>query len=101
MLKRSHSVLGVKDVRCRRVVHYDDVAQLSAESTQVFDVVSSVEHAGFPKESRPKYSPLVQEVGHRVSVLKQRFTGSPGKRHDLHYNLLSINKANRTDSSVL
>lgn len=68
----AHSVLRVEDVGRWRVVQYDDVTQLSAQPTQVFHVVSSVEHAGFPKEPRPKHSPLVQQVSHGVSVLRHR-----------------------------
>lgn len=106
----AHSVLGVEDVGGGRVVHYDDVTQLSAEATQVFDIVSSVEHTGFTKKSHPKYTPLVQQVSHRVSVLQNRRERSKVYKFNRVagwccntkscHIAISKNRANRTGSSA-
>lgn len=60
----------MEDIGGRGVVHNDDFAQLPAQSAEVFDVVSSVEHAGFPEEPCPEHSPLVQKVRHGVCILQ-------------------------------
>lgn len=60
----------MENVGCRGVVHNDDVPELSPEPTKVFNIVPSVENAGFPEESCPKHTPLVQQVCHRVGILK-------------------------------
>lgn len=65
----TYSVLRVEDVRGGRVVHYDDFAELSAQSAEVFDVVPSVEHAGFPEEARTEHTPLIEQICHGVSIL--------------------------------
>ncbi len=64
----------MENVGSRGVVHNDDVPELSPEPTKVFNIVPSVENAGFPEESRPKHTPLVQQVSHRVSILKHTQT---------------------------
>lgn len=56
-------------VRGRWVVYNDNFAELSAQSAEVFDIVSSVENTGFPEEPGSEHAPLVQQVGHGVSVL--------------------------------
>ena len=68
----TYSIFRVEDVGSGRVVHYDDIVQLPPEPAEVFDVVSSVKHAGFPEEPCPEHSPLVQKVSHRVSVLQRK-----------------------------
>lgn len=62
-------VLGVEDVGGRRVVYDDDFAELSAQSAEVFDVVSPVENTGFPEEPGTKNPPLVQQIRYRVGIL--------------------------------
>lgn len=64
----------MENIGSRRVVHNDDVPELSPEPTKVFDIVPSVENAGFPEESCPKHTPLVQQVSHRVGILKHTQT---------------------------
>lgn len=64
----------MENVGSRGVVHNDDVPELSPEPTKIFNIVPSVENAGFPEESRPKHTPLVQQVSHRVSILKHTQT---------------------------
>lgn len=68
--RATYSVLGVEDVGGRRVVDDDDFAELPAQSAEVFDVVSPVENAGFPEEPGAEHPPLVQQVGHRVGILR-------------------------------
>lgn len=68
----TYSVLGVEDVGGRRVVDDDDFSELPAQSAEVFDVVSPVENAGFPEEPGAEHPPLVQQVGHRVGILRAR-----------------------------
>lgn len=60
----------MEDVGGRWVVYNDDFAEFSAQPAEVFDIVSSVENTGFPEEPGAKHPPLVQQVCHRVSVLK-------------------------------
>lgn len=64
-----NSIFRMENVGSRGVVHDDDVPELSPEPTKIFNIVPSVENAGFPEESRPKHTPLVQQVSHRVSIL--------------------------------
>lgn len=59
----------MEDVRGRRVVHDDDSAELPAQSAEVFDVVSTVENAGFPEEPGAEHPPLVQQVRHGIGIL--------------------------------
>lgn len=65
----TYCILRVEDVRGRRVVDDDDSTELPAQSAEVFDVVSSVENAGFPEEPSAEHPPLVQQVGHGISIL--------------------------------
>lgn len=65
----TYCVLRVEDVRGRRVVDDDDSAELPAQSAEVFDVVSSVENAGFPEEPGAEHPPLVQQVCHGIGIL--------------------------------
>jgi len=69
VVKRTHGIFWVENVRGGRIVDDDDVAELSSQPTEVFDVVPSVEDAGFSKESLSEDAPLVQQVGHGVRVL--------------------------------
>lgn len=64
----------MENVGSRGVVHNDDVPELSPEPTKVFNIVPSVENAGLPEESHPKHAPLVQQVSHRISILKHTQT---------------------------
>lgn len=56
----TYGVLRVEDVRGGRVVHYDHFAELSAEPAEVFNIVPSVEHAGFSEEASTKHTPLIE-----------------------------------------
>ena len=76
----THSIFWVENVRGGWIVNNDDIAELSSEPAEVFDVVSSVKNAGFSKESRSEHTPLVKKVCHRVCILprsqhKQRKVG--------------------------
>lgn len=64
----------MENVRSRRVVDNDDVAELPSEPAEVFDIVPSVENAGFSEEPRSKNPPLVQQVCHRISILEKPST---------------------------
>ena len=59
----------MKDVGGGRVVDDDDFVELSAEATEVLDVVAAVEDARLAEEARVEHVPLVQQVRHRVGVL--------------------------------
>ena len=60
----------MKDVGGGRVVDDDDFVELSAEATEVLDVVAAVEDARLAEEARVEHVPLVQQVRHRVGVLR-------------------------------
>lgn len=64
-------ILGVEDVRGRRIVHDDDFAQLPTKATQVFHVVPAMENTGFSEESGPEHTPAIKQVSHRICVLGQ------------------------------
>lgn len=64
----------MEDVGGRWVVYDDDFTELSAQPAEVFDIVSSVENTWFPEKPGAKHPPLVQQVCHRVSVLKPENT---------------------------
>lgn len=71
--KITHSVVGMEDVRGRRVVDYDDLVQVPAKATEILDIISSVEDAGLPEEAAAEGSPLVQEVRDRVGILHRQY----------------------------
>ena len=90
----------MEDVGGRRVVHDGHPAQVPPEPLQVFDVVASVEDAGLAEQTGPEHAPLVQKVGHRVSVLRGRSghylsLGHYGSLDGSDQNLLSTGKASR------
>ena len=60
----------MKDVGGGRVVDDDDFVELSAEATEVLDVVAAVEDARLAEEARVEHVPLVQQVRHGVGVLR-------------------------------
>lgn len=64
----------MENVRSGRIVDNDDVAELAPEPAEVFDVVPSVENAGFSEEPCSKDPPLVEQVCHRVSILGEPST---------------------------
>lgn len=59
----------MENVGGRRIVHNDDVVELSSQPAEVFDVVPSVKDAGLPEEPRSENPPLVQEVCYGVCIL--------------------------------
>ena len=61
----------MKNVGSWRIVDNDDFLQITAESTEVLDVVSSVEDARFAEQARPEDVPFVQEIGDRIRVLRK------------------------------
>lgn len=61
----------MENIGGRRIVHNDDIVELSPQPAEVFDVVPSVKHAGFSEEPRSKHTPLVQQVCHGVCVLSE------------------------------
>lgn len=65
----THRIIGVEDVRGRRVVQDQGFAQISAQAAQVFDVAALVEHTRFPEQSGPKHAALIQQVCHWVGIL--------------------------------
>ena len=68
---KTHSILWVENVRGGWIVNNDDVAELSSQPAEVFDIVSSVKNAGFSKKSCSEHTPLVQQVCHRVCILSK------------------------------
>lgn len=62
----------MENVRGGWIVDNDDVAELSSQPAEVFDVVPSVKNAGFSKESLSKHTPLIQQVCHRVGILSMK-----------------------------
>lgn len=68
----TYCILGMEDVRGRRIVHNDHFAQLPAQATQVFHIVPTMEDTGFSEEPGPEHAPAVQQVSHGVCVLKSR-----------------------------
>lgn len=64
-----HRVVRVEDVGGGGVVHDDDLVQVATQTTQVLDVVASVEDAGLPEEAAAESAPLIQEVGDGVCIL--------------------------------
>lgn len=50
----------MEDVRCRRIIYYNNFTQLTAQSTQILHVIASVENTGFSKEPCPEHTPAIQ-----------------------------------------
>lgn len=67
----THCVVRVEDVGGRGVVHDDDFVEVTAQTTQVLDVISPVEDTGLPEEATAESAPLVQQVRDGVSVLQR------------------------------
>lgn len=65
----------MKDVGGRRVVHDDDLVQVTTQATQVLHIVSSMKDTGLSEEATAEGAPFVQEVRHRVSVLQKSDMG--------------------------
>lgn len=55
----TYCILGVEDVRGRRIVHNDHFAQLPSKATQVFHVVPTMENTRFSEEPCPEHPPAV------------------------------------------
>lgn len=71
VVEKTHSILWVENVRGGRIVNNYDVAELSSQAAEVFNVIPSVKNAGFSKEPCTKHTPLVQQVCHRVRILSK------------------------------
>ena len=62
----------MEDVRSGRVVNNNDSLKLTSKSTEVLDVVPAMEDARLAKQTRAKYTPLIEQVSYRIGVLGQR-----------------------------
>lgn len=61
--------MWVKDVGGGRVVQYQGLVQVSAQSAKIFDIAALVEHTRLSEQTGAEHAALVQQVCHRVSVL--------------------------------
>lgn len=68
----AYCIVRMEDVRCWRVVDDDDFVEVSSQTTQIFNIVPFVEDTGLPEETAPEGSPFVQQVRHRVCILKEK-----------------------------
>lgn len=56
----TYCIFRMEDVRCRRIIYYNNFTQLTSQSTQILHVVSSVENTGFSEEPCPEHTPAIQ-----------------------------------------
>ena len=70
--KNTYCIFRMEDVRCRRIIYYNNFTQLTSQSTQILHIISSVENTGFSKEPCPEHTPAIQQVGYWVCILKNR-----------------------------
>lgn len=56
----TYCIFRMEDVRCRRIIYYNNFTQLTAQSTQILHVIPSVENTGFSKEPCPEHTPAIQ-----------------------------------------
>lgn len=47
--KSTYCIFRMEDVRCRRIIHYDNFTQLTSQPTQILHVIAPVENTGFSK----------------------------------------------------
>uniref|UniRef100_A0A8D8R138 Uncharacterized protein n=1 Tax=Cacopsylla melanoneura TaxID=428564 RepID=A0A8D8R138_9HEMI len=69
----------MEDIRGRAIVHNDHLVQVSPQLVQVLHVVAAMKHAGLAKQTCPKHTPPVQEVGYRICV----FSKTSGEQYTL------------------
>lgn len=55
-----------------RVVHNDDLAEVTAQSAQVLDIVAAVKDTGLSEEAAAERAPLVQQVRDGIGVLPRK-----------------------------
>ena len=67
-----YSIIRVEDVGRWGVVYNDDFVEVPAQPTQVFNIVSLVEHAGLPEETVSEGTPFIQQVGDWIGILAQK-----------------------------
>lgn len=72
----------MENVRGGWIVNNDNVAELSAQTAEVFNIVPPVKNTGFSEEPCSKHAPLVQQVCHRVSILS-----SHKNKKQLHFHV--------------
>lgn len=70
--KKTYCIFRMEDVRCRRIIYYNNFTQLTSQSTQILHVISSVENTRFSKEPCPEHTPAIQQVSYWVCILKNR-----------------------------
>lgn len=58
----THCIVRVEDVGGGGVIHNDDLVEVAPQTTEVLDVVTSMEDARLPEEAAAKGAPLIQEV---------------------------------------
>lgn len=67
-----YSIIRVEDVGGWGVVYNDDFVEVPAQPTQVFNIVSLVEHAGLPEKTVSEGTPFIQQVGDGIGILAQK-----------------------------
>lgn len=55
----THSIFWMENIRSRWIINNDNIAELSPQPAEIFDVVASVKNTGFSEEPRLKHAPLV------------------------------------------
>lgn len=60
----------VKHVRGGRVIKDDDLFNRSTQLGEVLHVIALMVNARLPKQAVAKDMPFVQEIGHRIGVLR-------------------------------
>lgn len=68
----TYSIVWVEDVGGWRVVHNDDFVEIPAQTAQVLDVISTVEHTRFSEKTASESSPLVQQIRDRIGILEKQ-----------------------------
>lgn len=72
LMRSTHCVFWVEDVRSRGVVQDDSFPQVPSQAAEVLDIAALVEYTRLPEQASSEHPTAVQEICHRVSILEER-----------------------------
>ena len=64
-----NGILGVEDVRARRVINDNGLSQVAIDETKILNVVAFVIHTRLAEETSTNHTVGIQEVQQRISIL--------------------------------
>ena len=65
-----YRIIRMKSVAGWRIIDYYHFAKVSSQLIQVFYIISFEKYTRFTEKAGAKYSPFIQKIGNRISILK-------------------------------